>query len=45
MTHFRRVPWNRIGRLLLLLVIVPVILAIAATLVLYRLHPWISAPH
>jgi hypothetical protein len=40
-----RVRWNRIGRLLLLLVIVPMIVIVAAILVWYRLHPWLSAPH
>ena len=44
MAHIR-VPWDRIGRLLLLLVIVPIIVAVAIVLVFYRLHPWISAPH
>jgi hypothetical protein len=41
MTHL----WTCVGKLLLLLVIAPAIVAAAATLVLCRLHPWISAPH
>ena len=45
MAHLPRVPWARVGKLVLLLVIMPAVLLMAAILVFYRLHPWISAPH
>ena len=39
------IPWHRLATVVLLVVLIPIVLMVAVTLVFYRLHPWISAPH